>query len=328
VADKSEVKRQKSEVVPWSSGQVVEWSSDGASGFLAGSLGHWITGSLCLFLLLAACEVVPSEQFTPQLVVHGQLQVGNTDSLYVQVNRTYRTGETYDRDFGEPVILISRGSDTTRPTAWEADAHFHFRPSLSVRRGDTFNITVAESAFDTVRGRTVVPDTFRFLYPRNGDTVTLLDSLGWSRSRTAAGYYFPLLRVESGESTSFTVVIGNDSMDESYDSMRVHFPRMFFYYGDAPGWKSLVVYAVDSNYYDWMRLVGYGSGGGAPPETTHLTGGLGVFGSAAVETLSFYLKTDTTFRRQPHCPTGAVEAKSEVGNRQKGTEGWRGQRNE
>jgi hypothetical protein len=159
----------------------------------------------------------------------------------------------------------------------------------------------------------VVPDTFRFLYPQDGDTVTLSDSLGWTRSRTAAGYYFSVLTDYNGESSMYDVVIGNDSTGQGYDSTKVHFPGLFFYYGDKPGWKTLAVYAVDSNYFDWMRLVGYGGGGGTPPETTHLTGGLGVFGSAAVETLRFYLRTDTTSRTQPYCPTGAVEDKPDVG---------------
>jgi hypothetical protein len=253
-----------------------------------------------LWLALVACEVVPSEQFAPQLVVHGQLQVGTTESLYVQVNRTYRTGETYDWNFGNPSVVVSHGTDSTRPSGQAGDEHHDFRPPLPARPGDTFNIMVAEPGYDTVRGRTVVPDTFRFLYPSNGDTVTLTDSLGWTRSRRAAGYCFSLMYARpDGDSSLVDVVIGNDSADESYDSARVHFPRLVFYYGDKPGWKRLTVYAVDSNYYDWMRLVGYGGGGGAPPETTHLTGGLGVFGSAAVETLRFYLKTDTATGARP-----------------------------
>jgi len=248
---------------------------------------------LCLGLLLIACEVVPSEQFTPQLVVHGQVQVGTTDGLYVQVNRTYRTGEQYNWSFGDPSVVISHGTDTIRPHEQTGDEHNHFQPTLPVRPGDTFAIVVAEQGFDTVRGQTVVPDTFRILYPRNGDTVTLYDSLGWTRSRNAAGYCFSV-PYEQQNGTFYDVVVGNDSTGPGYDSTRVHIPSMLFYYGDSTGWKLLVVYAVDSNYYDWMRLVGYGGGGGAPPETTHLAGGLGVFGSAAVETLHFYLKTDTT----------------------------------
>jgi hypothetical protein len=260
--------------------------------------GLWFV-ACSLWLVLAACEVVPSEQFTPQLVVHGQLQVGSTNGLYVGVNRTYRIGEQYDWGFGHPEILVCRGSDTTRPYERNADAHFNFYPRLAVSPGDTFDIVVAEPGFDTVRGRTVVPDTFRFLYPQDGDTVTLSDSLGWTRSRTAAGYYFSLISDQSGESTIFDIVVGNDSTGQGYDSTRVHFPGLFFYYGDKPGWKTLAVYAVDSNYFDWMRLVGFGGGGGTPPETTYLTGGLGVFGSAAVETLRFYLKTDTMFGTGP-----------------------------
>jgi hypothetical protein len=252
-----------------------------------------------LWLLLAACEVTPSEQFTPQLVVHGQLQVGNTGSLYVQVNRTYRIGDSYDWRFGDPSIVVFHGRDSVRPRSQDGDEHGLFYPVLDVHPGDTFEIMVAESLFDTVRGRTVVPDTFHMLYPNDGDTVTLYDSLGWTRSRTAAGYYFSIPREVNGEMTWYDIVIANDSVGSDYDSTKVHIPSMFFYYGDSSGWKTLTVYAVDSNYYDWMRLVGYGAGGGTPPETTRLTGGLGVFGSSAVGTLRIYLTADTTFGAEP-----------------------------
>jgi hypothetical protein len=247
-------------------------------------------------LLLAACEVTPSEQFTPQLVVHGQLQVGSTNGLFVQVNHTYRPGESYDWNFSGPNIYVSNSVATTRPVGRSGDEHNFFQPVLPVRPGDTFTILVTDFGFDTVRGSTVVPDTFHMLYPQNGDTVTLYDSLGWTRSRTAAGYYFS---VEDVNDEFYDFVISNDSTGPNYDSTKVGIPSMFLYYGTKPGWKLLVVSAVDSNYYDWMRLVGYGAGGGTPPETTHLTGGLGVFGSAAVETLHFYLAADTTFGTGP-----------------------------
>jgi hypothetical protein len=249
--------------------------------------------------LISACDVTPSEQFTPQLVVHGQLQVGSTDNLRVLVNRTYKIGDPYDWSFGNPKVTVSHGYYLTRPQNRIYDVNYTFEPTLSVRPGDTFDIVVAEPAFDTVRGRTVVPDTFRFLYPRDGDTVTLYDSLGWTRSRTAAGYTFSVLDYQNGDTSSYDVVIGNDSSGSEYDSTRVQIPSLFFYYRQKPGWHTLTVYALDSNYYDWIRLVGFGGGGGTPPETTRLVGGLGVFGSAAVETLRLYLREDTASRQEP-----------------------------
>jgi len=250
---------------------------------------------LGLSLLLVACEVTPYEEFTPQLVVHGQLQVGNTDGLRVTVNRTYRIDDPEVREFPDADVRIRSGHDTILPMRHHSgDVHDRFYPRLAVRPGDTFSILVAKDGFDTVSGRTVIPDTFHFLYPRQGDTVTPYDSLGWTRSRTAAGYYFSFVHVEDGDTSSWVIAIGNDSLGsgQPFDSVKVHIGQMLFYYVDDPGWKKLTVYAVDSNYYDWVRTGGFGSGG-VPPETTYLAGGLGVFGSAAVETLSFYLKRDT-----------------------------------
>jgi len=249
-----------------------------------------------MWLVLAACEVVPSEQFTPRMVIHGQLRVGDTDSLRVIVNRTYTIDEPHNWEFPDAHISIWRGDDTTRPMERQSgDVYDAFYPRLAVRPGDTFSILVTKDGFDTVSGRTVVPDTFHFLYPQQGDTVTPYDSLGWARSRTAAGYYFTYIQIEDGDTSSWTIAIGNDSLSgvRPYDSTRVNIPSMLFYYGSDPGWKKLTVYAVDSNYYDWVRMGGFGFGGATPAETTRLTGGLGVLGSAAVETLGFYLKMGT-----------------------------------
>jgi hypothetical protein len=263
-----------------------------------GFKGPRVRMALVVLVLVAACETPPANEFTPVLVVHGLLHVGTTADLTVHVNRTYRIDEEYGWDFGASIELTWRGI-VSRPVDDYLDRHYDFRPSFPVRPGDTFEIMVAHSGYDTVLGRTVVPDTFHILYPRNGDTVSLYDSLGWTRSRAAAGYYFAIQRVWQGSLTSIDVVLGNDSAGQGieYDSTRVNIPSMAYYYGDEPGWKTLTIYAVDRNYYDWMRLEAVGGQNGTPPESTYLVGGQGVFGAAALDSVRFYFTNDTAGRR-------------------------------
>ena len=81
------------------------------------------------------------------------------------------------------------------------------------------------------------------------------------------------------------------------DSLVFTFPQMVFLYQFEPGKHTLRVYALDTNYFDWVSAGGFGFGMGAP-ETTHLSGGLGVFGSGVGESVRVYVKTGTTRARR------------------------------
>jgi hypothetical protein len=288
-------RRQRSEVVEWSSGQVVKWPS-GVAGFLTGSLGHWITGSLCLVLLLAACEVSPSEQFTPELVVHGLVRVGLPD-VQANINRTYAIDEPFDTMFPGVSGVVWRGTDTWSLASSTRDVYStpEFEPWPA--SGDTFGIRIAKDGFDTVYGHTVVPDSFRILFPLRGDTVTMSDSMVWTRSRNCAGYYMSLQSVDRGDTFYYGLAIPNDTTGDNFDSLVFTFPQMVFLYQFEPGKHTLRVYALDTNYFDWVSAGGFGPGTNMG-ETTHLSGGIGVFGSGVGESVEVYVKTDTAFRQE------------------------------
>jgi hypothetical protein len=275
----------------WSSGRVVKWSSGRASGFFARSLVHWATGSLCLCLLLAACEVSPSEQFAPQLVVHGFITAKGSGVL-TNINRTYAIDDPFDTVFADVSAAIWRGHDTW-PLVHDVRDIYNTRqifPSPSY--GDTFGMRVAGDGFDTVYGRTVVPDSFRILFPSSGDTVTMSDSMVWTRSRNCAGYYMSLQSVDQGDTFYYSLAIPNDTTGNNFDSLRFTFPQMVFLYQFKPGNHTLRVYALDTNYFDWVRAGGFGLGSGTG-ETTHLSGGLGVFGSMVAESVKVVVRMDT-----------------------------------
>jgi hypothetical protein len=170
--------------------------------------------------------------------------------------------------------------------------------SLAIGPRDTFGIVVAKDGFDTVRGRTVVPDTFSILFPREGDTVSMSDSMVWTRSRTCAGYYMSFRQVEGQDTFYFDMAVSNDSLGPNYDSLRVRMPQMLFLYREPAGPYTIRIYALDTNYFDWVSAGGFGPGAGGG-ETTHVQGGLGVFGSAVERSVAVYVRPDTMFGQQP-----------------------------
>ena len=262
--------------------------------------------SLCSSLLFMTCEMTQSELFKPQLVVHGLVLAGSS-SIQVNVNRSYAIDEPFDTVFPGASGLVWRGSDTWPLQNAARDVYAADPLQSRPAPGDTIGIRVAKEGFDTVYGHAVVPDSFRILFPLEGDTVSINDSMVWTRSRNCAGYYMSLRSIEQGDTFYYSLAIPNDTSDNNFDSLLFRLPQMVFLYRFEPGVHTLRVYALDTNYFDWVSAGGFGPGTGAG-ETTHLTGGLGVFGSATGESLRVYVRTDTGFRREPTLETRSQSA--------------------
>lgn len=247
---------------------------------------------LCLSLLLGmACERTQSELFKPQLVVHGLVRAGYT-GLQVNINRSYAIDEPFDTMFPGASGLVWRGTDTWSLVNDERDVYVPREPGPLPAPGDTFGIRVARDGLDTVYGQTVVPDSFRILFPRAGDTVSMSDSMVWTRSRNCAGYDMSITVIAGRDTSFFDLAIPNDTSAGNYDTLVFRLPQMFFLYQFEQGIHTLRLYALDTNYFDWVSAGGFGFGGGG--DTTGLVGGLGVFGSTVVESLTVYVRVDTS----------------------------------
>gem|GEM_PF-678068 len=253
--------------------------------------GLWLVVCGLSLLLGAGCEKTQSELFKPQLVVHGLVRAGYL-GLQVNINRSYAIDEPFDTMFPGASGLVWRGTDTWSLVNDERDVYVPREPGPLPASGDTFGIRVARDGLDTVYGRTVVPDSFRILFPRDGDTVSLNDSMVWTRSRNCAGYYMSIVLIERRDTSFFDLAIPNDTSAGNYDTLVFRLPQMFFLYQFEQGIHTLRLYALDTNYFDWVSAGGFGFGGGG--DTTRLVGGLGVFGSAVVESLTVYVRVDTS----------------------------------
>ncbi len=265
------------------------------SGFVLRTLpnrGLWLA-ACGLWLLLAACEVTPSEQFEPRLVVHGLVLAGS-DSVQVNVNRSYAIDEPFDSVFSDADGMAWRGTDTWPLVHGIRDIYGTGQILLSVTPGDTLGIRIAREGLDTVYGRTVVPDSFRILFPCDGDTVTMSDSMVWTRSRSCAGYYMSIRSIDRNDTFYFKATAANDTSGNNFDSLVFRLRQMVFLYLYEPGIHTLRVYALDTNYFNWVKAGGFGMGAS---ETTRLSGGLGVFGSGVADSVEVYVRLDTAGQR-------------------------------
>lgn len=240
-----------------------------------------------LLLGLAACELVPEVPFTPVLNVQGFLPAGQSRLPLVHVNRTFAIDEPPAADFPGAEVTIRRGPDTVQLAYLARDQYTASRP-LDLLPGDELELAVSHPGYDTVRGRTVIPDSFAIITPAAGDTVTPRDSLVWSASSASRGYYVSI-KATWADSLELAFLYPNDTLP-------LNIP--LFVLGRAPaGSYRLTIVAVDSNYFDWLRRDVGGPGGFNTSDSFGLAGGVGVFGSGFERSLEFCLRCDSASYR-------------------------------
>ena len=259
--------------------------------------------SLLLLALFVGCEVVPGEDFTPVQNVHGFVyhDPNAAEQVFaVNVNRTYSIYE-------EPESLVTDASvrvewsDTIRQLPHsERDLYRVELPGRLVMPGDTVRIDVARPGFDPVLALTVMPDTFAIRWPRAGDTVTVRDSLVWTRNDGIAGWFISLTMVDSiGREPMIEFVFPNDTIAPGFP--------LYFLARAPDGDYELAILSLDRNYYNWASRGFGGPGGFNTSDSFDLVGGVGVFGSGMLRTARFCFRCDTTDTRPGTLlPTGAM----------------------
>ncbi len=257
-------------------------------------------GLALLLLSVTRCELTPSQQFEPELCVHCLLFTG-TNAPQVHVNRTYAMEEEPEPWLDSVGITLARGAaswSSFHPNPSNASLYYHTGGPIAVRPNDTFSTRVTCPGYDTAYGTTVVPDTFSIRFPRPGDTITTEDSLTWTESHGCKGYYTSFRReTPRGDTFDINVLIANDSF--------AGYLPLFFLFQEPEGEYTLRLAALDTNYYDWISAgAGFGPGHGMqqPGIPSTVTGGVGVFGSAALCSVRVYLKPDTVMGRPGQSP--------------------------
>jgi hypothetical protein len=246
-----------------------------------------------LLYLFIGCELTPKQPFQPQLVVHCLLHT-NENQVQARVNRSYKLEEDYQPIFPGVELQIA-GPDGVVDFQYVAGDSYRTVQPVQINEQDTWFLQAVKLGFDTVQAKTVIAGGFEILSPLPGDTVSPRDSMVWTRSRGSKGYYLSFRRIDLQDTFYLDALIPNDSFDLSYDSLRVRIPNMLFLILVAPPPESapklctLRVWALDTNYYDWVR----GAAGGGSVRLNHLNGGLGVFGSAVERTVPVWVRADS-----------------------------------
>ncbi len=245
----------------------------------------------CVWLIVFGdgCDRPSSETFVPVLNVHGLLLAG-ADTLSMYINRSYGINERFEPDFPSVSVEVWRREDTWQLTYREG-SYYSSSARFNIRSFDTFYFRARKAGFTPVTGHTFVPGAFNIIWPRPGDSVSSRDSLVWTRSRYSKGYFLAFRQIVGSETLHVKLPVPNDSLPGlPYDTATARIP--LFFLGQQPqGPFTVHLWACDTNYYDWVEGIARNRSG---LDSTHINGGVGVFGSAyACSVRVFILHTPT-----------------------------------
>jgi hypothetical protein len=267
-----------------------------------------------VMLLLVSCNAVNDASYTLQIVVQGYLYANEPlDSIVVR--RTIPIGSST----GSERINNAKVTLSTGDTIYTLHADTSFSPggrfigdgTIIIQAGKSYSLRV-EALGEVATSSTTVPLAIHLdsatlegqsLSLKNTDTISypaLVDSLSspgihlwWSASPGSAGYGLEVLSLDSTADTIIDAV--SSSLGDSGAMGRYRFfiqstdEQIVWVQYTRFGLNVIRALALDRNYEDYILGL-YLSGSQFNNSTLHVTGGLGVFGSAARASKKVYLK--------------------------------------
>ena len=268
-----------------------------------------IVDGLCLVIILAAVTLsgcsepsYPSE-YSNQVVVQGYLMAYQPiDSIVIrrtaQIDE-YATGQRLAMR-GALVVISGNGIvDTLKEKLGYPGYYTSVRiPRNIIQPKTTYSLYVKVSDGRSVTAQTTVPDTFHIIdkdkFPRVLHYRKGLYSIDWTSSNTYSDYITSVTSVDLSVENPIPNNFGDNERKPDRTSYGFNYIEKthaeipwftFNYYGET----ALSVTAVDENYYAFIRQL---EGGGTDIRELHynVNGGLGVFGSGALDSLHIVLQ--------------------------------------
>jgi hypothetical protein len=262
--------------------------------------------SLLILMGFSGCsEPTYPSSYSDQIVVQGYL-VANQAIDSIIVRRTARLEEYVSGSnlaiIGATVVISGNGIiDTLIGMPANAGYYTSVRvPRNIIKPKETYALFVQTPDGRTVTSVTTIPDTFHIIgketFPRTLHYRQGIYAIDWTSSNTYSDYITAVTSVDTSIIDPIPSDFGNreDNTNKpdrtSYgfnyiDKTHTEIPWFTFnYYGET----ALTIEAIDKNYYDFIRQVNVG-GTDIREVKYNVNGGLGVFGSAAMDSLHVLL---------------------------------------
>jgi hypothetical protein len=219
---------------------------------------------------MIGCDAVTVSEYETQLNVYLFLKYADYTEAFV--DRAYRIDESSEPYLDDAFVTIST-DNTVDTLIFDEPYERYIKWFMNIQPGTTYYLEVSKQGFDTLFGETTVPGDFEFLN-QPGDTITLEDTVVFTRSKGAIAYYCLFKRTH----TTNWLWLKPDTLDRF---IRI---RVGDHIGSPPeGFCEIRVTAFDRNYYEYYF---------EPVDSlmqAGVSGGLGLCGSAWQEEITLYL---------------------------------------
>jgi len=263
---------------------------------------------LLLYIFMMGCENPNQYEFEPELVLNGQLNAGQPiDSIYVSLSADILAKySTFNQRVTGAEVMIN-GVQLNEYNNLPGVYYYPDR-SYKVQSGETYRIEV-KSGEKEVSSETTVPALFQFIAQTvtEGDTVQYVPGISFFSDAfftlTWPGYngskiYRVISLADVANQNNFIEddrpeadVFKGEEKDRINPAMwwvADEYARINWMFFNYTGWHSIIVSAMDDNYYDYRNGISFGEQSGQNFNSI-VKGGYGLFASCASDTLRIYL---------------------------------------
>ena len=257
---------------------------------------------------LISCENPTEYNFIPQLTLNAELKAGYPiDSVFVSWSADIT--EQYDTD-AQKVSGAEVTINGVNLLEYPAAKGIYYYPDTSfrVQSGETYQIKI-RSGSDSISSITTVPPTFQFttIEVTNGDTVKYVPgtsffsdeffNITWPQYLNSRIYRI-ISSADHASDDNFiedgrpeAEVFKGEKEDRKNPTLwwvADEYVRINWMFFNWTGWHSIIVSAMDDNYYQYRNGILFGEQSGQNFNEV-VEGGLGLFCSSASDTLRIYL---------------------------------------
>lgn len=271
----------------------------------------FFTLTIALGLIFLSCESSNEPKFERKLVINGQLNAGNPiDSIFV--SWTESITEKYDDSWAEGATVTINGTPLNEYSNFKGAFYFP-DTAYKVQPGITYYLE-ATAEGESVTSETTVPDLFQFtpIDVQEGDTVQFIPGDSWVSDAFFTlewpNYNDPnveIYRVISLADTATSQNYINDDRNIAdilkgeredrenptiwWASNTFKYARINWMYFNWTGWHSIIVSAMDDNYYKYRQGILFNEQRPGEEFNQIVKGGYGLFCSSASDTIRVYI---------------------------------------
>ena len=243
--------------------------------------GSLVFVSVTLLAFFTACEDTPAEIYESQFSVYSVI-TNDKVTQEVIVDRTYLMDEPSEPYVADALVLLSGPDKTDTLEFSDSLLRYVTSDTFTLLPLEIYRLSVIKEGFDTLFAETMIPGDYDFIWPSEGDTMTLMDSIIFRKNVGASLYfcYFEGLIDNSWYTRDLFV------FEPVPSETLVKIPLYEYFHDHPSGLYTLKFYALDGNFYEYY---------GALEDSLIQAGvenGVGLFGSAWVDSIVNYVITE------------------------------------